>query len=136
MKKDIEKPKSVPLPTPVIKENIKTKPKTATKATVGFEEIILDSLDSPIKYSPVDFKESCQLLIDTIKSSLHTMSITDKQYQKVLECIEEKNKKELKKNVKDDIVYPHLDDPNFTLKLSRKKEFNEVKIGKKNTKAN
>ena len=38
-----------------------------------------------------------------------------------MRCVENKNKHELKKTKSNDILYPHLDDPNFTLKLSRKK---------------
>ena len=89
-----------------------------------------ESEDSQIAFSPVDFTKLCEKLIKTVKDELPTMTIMDKKYQKVLQCIENKNKLELQKR-KEEVLFPHLDDPNFTLKLSRKKEFHEVQIEKK-----
>ena len=77
----------------------------------------------------IDYTTECSKLIDEIEH-LHDLDINSDEYQSVLKCLENKNKNELI-NQTDEILYPHLDDPNFTLKLTKKKEFNDVKIQKK-----
>tara|TARA_B110001454_G_scaffold218686_1_gene247448 strand:- start:133 stop:3939 length:3807 start_codon:yes stop_codon:yes gene_type:complete len=75
----------------------------------------------------------CPDLLKEFNSSNKTFNINIKKHQEILKCIENKNKKKLQ-SVDEKTRYPHLDDPNFTLKISKKKEFNEVKILKKTKK--
>ena len=51
-----------------------------------------------------------------------------KEYKKVLKCVEDKNRDQLSHDTDFDVLYPQLDDINFTLKLTQKKEFYDVKI--------
>jgi len=50
-----------------------------------------------------------------------------KEYNTLLRCIEEKNREQIKEAEYDETLYPHLDDPNFNLKIYKKKEFNDTK---------
>ena len=54
------------------------------------------------------------------------------KYQKLLRCIEEKNKKDIDENkINNESLYPHLNDKKFMSKISVKKEFNDLKIEEK-----
>ena len=79
-----------------------------------------------------ELEESCIELIKTLKDSVQTLTLESKKYQKLLKCVEEKNRQHLLENKLDtSTLYPSLDDPNFTKKITDKKEFNDVKIEKK-----
>ena len=43
-----------------------------------------------------------------------------REYNTLLKCVEEKNREEIKKDEFDETLYPHLDDPNFNLKILMK----------------
>ena len=87
---------------------------------------------SPLPDLSPDLEESCEELIKTILTTSKKLTLESKEYQKVLKCIEEKNKELIIENKIDtSSLYPSLDDPNFTAKLSIKKEFDDVKIEKK-----
>jgi len=80
----------------------------------------------------IKMSNQCQTLINSIKGNLHNLSLQSKEYQKLLQCTSVKNKEQLKEYEKiDKLLYPHLDDPNFALKISNKKEFRDVEIPKK-----
>ena len=76
------------------------------------------------------FNEECQKLIDSIKGDLKNLSIQSKEYQKLLQCSENKNKEQISREYKeiDRLLYPHLDDPDIAFKISKKKEFRDVEL--------
>ena len=91
-----------------------------------------DTISSPREQLSTTLKTQCQTLIDSIKGDLHNLSLQSKDYQKLLQCTSAKNRDQLKEYEKiDKLLYPHLDDPNFALKISSKKEFRDVEIPKK-----
>ena len=106
------------------KEDIKTSKKSSKSSKKSSKSIFKK------KKKKITF---CPDLIKNFNNSDDTFNINIKNHQEVLKCIENKNKKKLQ-SIDEKIRYPHLDDPNFTLKISRKKEFNEVKIPKKTRK--
>ena len=73
--------------------------------------------------------KSCEELIKEY-NILKPFDIDNIDNQNILKCIENKNKEELLLD-NNEYRYPYLDDPNFALKISKKKEFNEVKLEKK-----
>ena len=80
----------------------------------------------------ITMSNQCKTLIDSIKGNLHNLSLQSKEYQKLLQCTSAKNRDQLEEYKKiDKLLYPHLDDPNFALKISNKKEFRDVEIPKK-----
>ena len=50
-----------------------------------------------------------------------------KEYNTLLRCVEEKNREQIKDAAYEETLYPNLDDPNFNLKIFKKKEFNDTK---------
>ena len=118
IKKKKTKPKAKPKAKPSPKPELK---KTSPKKVEEKEE----------EPSP-ELKESCEELLKTIIKSSQKLTLENEKYQQLLKCIEEKNKKLILENKVDtNSLYPSLDDPNFTEKISIKKEFNDVKIEKK-----
>lgn len=93
----------------------------------------LSSTDDPSKNEIKNKKlfENCQSLLELIKTSSNKIKMSMKEYKKVLKCVEDKNRQQLSRNNEFDILYPQIDDFNFALKLSKKKEFFDVKIEKK-----
>ena len=67
-----------------------------------------------------------------VKDLIDTITLEDKKFQNLLRCIENKNRKQIIENKIDtSSLHPHLDDPNFSKKLTLKKEFNDLKIEEK-----
>ena len=63
---------------------------------------------------------------------IDTITLEDKKFQNFLRCIENKNRKQILENKIDtSSLYPHLEDPNLSKKLTLKKEFNDLKIEEK-----
>ena len=76
--------------------------------------------------------ESCQKLVQEIKDLIDTITLEDKKFQNLLRCIENKNRKQIIENKVDtSSLHPHLDDPNFSKKITLKKQFNDLKIEEK-----
>jgi hypothetical protein len=115
-----EKPKTKP------KEKPKTKPKTKPKEKEEKEEKEEKKEESQTH----ELELSCIELIKTLQMNVKNITLESKEYQKLLKCIENKNKEEIE-NEGDSSLYPILDDPNFTKKISLKKEFDDVKIEEK-----
>ena len=115
-------------PRRIKKDVIKKKPskkKTPSKKTTP-------SSPSPLPDLSPDLEDSCEELIKTILATTKKLTLESKEYQKVLKCIEKQNKELiLEEKIDTSSLYPSLDDPNFTAKLSVKKEFDDVKIEKK-----
>ena len=78
-------------------------------------------------------KESCTQLIKIIQEGIQKIEKESVQYQKVLKCLSEKNRKELSssKAKQFDYLYPNLDDSRFSEKLTKKKEFSDTQYEKK-----
>jgi hypothetical protein len=74
-------------------------------------------------------EQECKQLFDLIKDSNDILKIETDKYFKIKKCQSVRNKDELKKN-KDNTLYPHLDDPNFNVKITSKKEFFDTKVEK------
>ena len=67
-----------------------------------------------------------------VEDLIDTITLEDKKFQNLLRCIENKNRKQILENKIDtSSLYPHLDDPNFSKKITIKKEFNDLKIEEK-----
>ena len=71
------------------------------------------------------------MLLELIKNSTEKIKLSMKEYKKIQKCVEDKNRAQLAATNDFDVLYPQIDDYNFTLKLSQKKEFFDVKIEKK-----
>ena len=90
----------------------------------------LDELEE--KSTNTDLEKSCIDLIKSLKESVKNLTLESKEYQKLLKCVEEKNRKEITENkINTSSLYPSLDDTNFSKNISLKKEFSDVKIEKK-----
>ena len=74
--------------------------------------------------------QKCKKLIDELKILGNKLTLEEDKLQSAYKCIENENIKELV-NFDKHNLYPHLNDENFTEKISKKKEFNDVKIEKK-----
>ena len=75
---------------------------------------------------------SCQKLVQEVKDLIDTITLEDKKFQNLLRCIENKNRKQIIENKVDtSSLHPHLDDPNFSKKITLKKQFNDLKIEEK-----
>ena len=80
-------------------------------------------------------KEDCVKLIISLRDDVKHLTLESKKYQDLLKCVEEKNTEEiLADKIDTSSLYPSLNDPKFTEKISVKKEFNDVKIEKKSRK--
>ena len=128
----LEKPPSIKqILSPVIETQLSPSPIDETQLSPS---LIDETQLSPSLQEQLNIKMSnqCQTLINSIKGNLHNLSLQSKEYQKLLQCTSVKNKEQLKEYEKiDKLLYPHLDDPNFALKISNKKEFRDVEIPKK-----
>ena len=68
----------------------------------------------------------------SLRDGVQKLTLDSKKYQKLLKCVEEKNREEILENKIDtSSLYPNLDDPNFSKNITLKKEFNDVKMEKK-----
>ncbi len=74
-------------------------------------------------------EQDCKALFDLIKDSSDILKIETDKYFAIKKCKSIKNRKELEKNT-DNTLYPHLDDPNFNIKITSKKEFFDTKVEK------
>ena len=71
-------------------------------------------------------------MIKSLKEDVKNLTLESKEYQKLLKCVEEKNRREITENkINTSSLYPNLDDTNFSKNIALKKEFNDVKIEKK-----
>lgn len=79
-------------------------------------------------------QESCESLAEFYNNA-KVIDKTDVDYNRHLKCISKENKKNFEEKKLGDLsLYPHLDDPNFNVKINIKKEFNDVKYEEKTQK--
>ena len=71
--------------------------------------------------------EDCNLILKEDPENLRKMSIR----KKVLKCVEEKDRQDFIEG-KESKIYPNIIDPNFTKKITQKKEFLDTKLYSKN----
>ena len=126
LKKDKPKPKK---DKPKIKEDISAPTPTPSSPESKLESKLERKQKNEIVNKTI-FND-CEALLELIKSSEEKIKMSMKEYKKVLKCIENKNKEQLSDDNDFDVLYPQLDDINFTLKLTKKKEFYDVKIEEK-----
>ena len=75
---------------------------------------------------------TCQEFLARLKENIEEIDLDTIEYQKLLDCIETKNKTDIQDSENQyNSLYPHLDDVHFTKKISNKKEFRDVKIEEK-----
>ena len=147
--------------TPTARTTTKTKTKTKTKTPTARttaktksktqpEKIDFTKKSKPLKtqlsaisektensFSPIEnslpIKSNCSQLYESLKDNIGNLNISDKEYQDLLKCVEQDNHAMFSDDELEDIdsLYPHLDDGDFNVKLSIKKEFDEVKIKEK-----
>ena len=104
--------------------------KSPTKTPSVEEELI--ELDEKIDESKTDLEQSCIDLITSLKDNVKNLTLESKEFQKLLKCVEQKNRKKIiEGKINTNLIYPNLDDPNFSKNIALKKEFNDVKIEKK-----
>ena len=84
-------------------------------------------LFTPREKNPV---EECKKLFELIKSNNDLLKLETKDFFSIKKCQSEINKQELKTNDTYDFLYPHLDDPSFTQKITKKKEFFDTAVEK------
>ena len=123
----IKKVKVVKVPTKKSPTN-----KSPTKTPSIEEELI--ELDEKFDESKTntDLEQSCIDLITSLKDNVKNLTLENKKFQKLLKCVEQKNREKIiEGKINTNLIYPHLDDPNFSKNIALKKEFNDVKIEKK-----
>ena len=120
--------KQEPEPEPSKQEEAQPEPETKKEPEPQPEK---EEELTEIPVSP-ELEQSCIEFIKTIRDSVQTLTLESKKYQKLLKCVEQKNRRDLAETKLDtSSLYPSLDDPHFTKKITDKKEFNDVKIEKK-----
>ena len=70
----------------------------------------------------------CKDILGIIKSSNDLINIDNSTFELIQKCISSKNTEKLKNDTQYTHLYPHLDDINFSKKISEKKEFNDAKF--------
>jgi superfamily II DNA or RNA helicase len=75
--------------------------------------------------------KSCSQLLNSIKNVEDLLMIEKEKYEKIKKCITNENIENFKKQESPFNVYPHLDDLNFSEKITKKKEFYDAKMLKK-----
>ena len=131
LKKDKPKPKK---DKPKIKEDISAPTPTPSSPESKLESKLERKQKNEIVNKTI-FND-CEALLELIKSSEEKIKMSMKEYKKVLKCIENKNKEQLSDDNDFDVLYPQLDDINFTLKLTKKKRVLRCKNRRKNTRRN
>ena len=76
----------------------------------------------------VSSDETCNQLLEGKDNNLKNKGVR----RKILKCLEEKNRNDFVDTKTDNKLYPNIIDPNFTLKLTQKKEFLDNKLYSKN----
>ena len=76
----------------------------------------------------VSKKTDCQKLFEIIKSNNDLLKLETDQYFSVKRCEADVNKHNITEKNLYPFLYPHLDDPNFNLKITQKKEFFDTKM--------
>ena len=86
-----------------------------------------------IKITKSDTEETCKSLIELFKSSKEVIEKESIKYQRILRCMSNENRKqfESKNGNRFAYLYPNLDDPKFTEKITKKKEFSDTKYSEK-----
>ena len=87
------------------------------------DEDDLEILEHDIDTKVIDSDENCKIILKGEKN-LQNKSVR----RKVLKCLEEKNRENFIETKETDGLYPNIIDPNFTLKLTQKKEFLDTKL--------
>ena len=78
-------------------------------------------------------QETCETLIELIRTSKEVIDKESEKYQRVLKCMSKENRQQslTGKYNEFDFLYPILNDPNFTEKITKKKEFSDTKYANK-----
>ena len=86
-----------------------------------------------VKITKSDTKETCKSLIELFKSSKEVIEKESEKYQRILRCMSNENRRQIasKNGDKFPYLYPNLDDPRFTEKITKKKEFSDTKYSEK-----
>lgn len=77
----------------------------------------------------VSLEQDCEELFKLIKDTNDILKIETDKFFAIKKCKSIKNRKELETNT-DNTLYPHLDDPNFNIKITSKKEFYDTQTEK------
>jgi len=86
-----------------------------------------------VKITKSDTQETCMNLIELFKSGKEAIEKESEQYQRVLRCMSDENRRQISSKKSDNFtyLYPNLDDPRFTEKITKKKEFSDTKYSEK-----
>tara|TARA_B100000963_G_scaffold145550_1_gene126757 strand:+ start:1577 stop:5875 length:4299 start_codon:yes stop_codon:yes gene_type:complete len=122
-KEEIQQPEPEPEPQPEPQpepESVKVTEKKEPNTPEDLEEdekepTIIDNLDSD---------NACKLILKDENSNLKNKTTR----RKVLKCLEEKNRQDFIESKDSSNLYPNIIDPNFTKKLTQKKEFLDTKL--------
>ena len=110
-------------PEPQIEENTKI-----IKRDISSDEDLDDLIEIPEEPEKLETNKSCVELLEKDKEDLKRKTIRNAHYQKISKCIEEKNRQNFIEQKEDSNLYPNIMDPNFTTKLTHKKEFLDTKM--------
>ena len=115
-----EEPQAEPEAEPEVKSQIEVTEKKELESSD--DDLDLDNEVTVIQN--IESDETCKQLLEGKKNNIQNKTIR----RKVLKCLEEKNKQDFIEAKEDTKLYPNIIDPNFTKKLSIKKEFFDTKL--------
>ena len=95
---------------------------------ISSDEDLEELTEIPEEPKKLEINESCLELLEKDKEDLKKRTIRNAHYQKVSKCIEEKNRQNFIEQKEDSHLYPNIIDPNFTKKITQKKEFLDTKM--------
>ena len=86
-----------------------------------------------VKIAKSDTQETCAALIEIFKTGKEVIDKESERYQRILRCMSDENRRQLvsKKSDSFNFLYPNLNDPRFTEKITKKKEFSDTKYSEK-----
>ena len=102
--------------------------KVPTKREISTDDDLEELREISETPEKLETGENCSQLLDEDKEKLKKKSVRNAHYQKISKCIEAKNRENFSKEDQHSHLYPNIIDPNFTKKLTQKKEFSDSKM--------
>ena len=115
-----EKRKRCPNGTRKNKKGKCVKKKKKVKKSIEIQPLQDDMKNPPEEIDPM---VECKKLFETIKTNSDLLKLETKDFFSIKKCQSKINLQELKTSDKYNFLYPHLDDSNFTEKITKKKNF-------------
>ena len=115
-------PESEPEPEP--EPEPETQPELTEKKDPETPDDLEEAEKEPTIINNLDSDNACKLILKDENGNLKNKKFR----RKVLKCLEEKNRQNFIESEDNSNLYPNIIDPNFTKKLTKKKEFLDTKL--------